>query len=658
MSSRQPSRSVGEYLAFLHSEIERLKQQSLQSSLLVGSSGSSSISEGSIIEGVCTIINDAPLMADQEIVDCIYKWDEGVWAPDAFPESTGKLTFSDSVTGNYANLFLVISEATEYHDNMPLLVCDQGMVVKKDLSVGGYGAFNQGAIYLGSRMGGVDDPPKIRLMHSALGFDTLFIQKMDGTGANLAAATLSLDSPTAPILNFKNSGTTQGIVYHDGSNMIFASTVGGVSFASATGYVDPYGANYKLGYYTPFADVYGTNLHGALTDVQALSVMPRGTSGYVLTAQGVGSAPVWAVPQTATTRSGITDFWSTPFWSNIPDKPSAFAPSAHASSHAYGGSDQVLPQGLASSSQPTFAGLYVGSAYFQYVATSPAHVYLDTPLQVTDFNSTNASISGTLYAGTFNLGSASLQYVATPPAHVYVDTSLHVGGDFNSTNAAITNTLYAGLINLGSASLQYISDSPAHVYIDTALQLNGYFGAPSAHIGNIGLTGTAINCNNYYDVNGTGSAVFHGSLTGNAATATYATSAGSAAGGRVDWRNITNKPSTFTPSSHNQSRSTITDFWSSSFWSNIPDKPSTFTPSAHNHAWSDITSGVPSSFTPSAHASSHGYGGSDQISVSYLQVTGGWNNAVSIPFQNYEDGPFYTLTMYFSHGILTNVTVV
>jgi hypothetical protein len=40
-------------------------------------------------------------------------------------------------------------------------------------------------------------------------------------------------------------------------------------------------------------------------------------------------------------RSDVTDFWSAPFWGNIPDKPSTFPPSAHASSHASGGSDPV-----------------------------------------------------------------------------------------------------------------------------------------------------------------------------------------------------------------------------------------------------------------------------------------------------------------------------
>jgi len=44
------------------------------------------------------------------------------------------------------------------------------------------------------------------------------------------------------------------------------------------------------------------------------------------------------------TRSKITDFFNSPFWNNIPDKPSSFTPSAHQSTHRSGGSD-ALPWG-------------------------------------------------------------------------------------------------------------------------------------------------------------------------------------------------------------------------------------------------------------------------------------------------------------------------
>ncbi|MCD6162310.1 MAG: hypothetical protein J7K40_07845 [candidate division Zixibacteria bacterium] len=43
----------------------------------------------------------------------------------------------------------------------------------------------------------------------------------------------------------------------------------------------------------------------------------------------------------AFSRSWIKDLFSSPFWDNIPDKPSVFPPEAHASSHAKGGADEL-----------------------------------------------------------------------------------------------------------------------------------------------------------------------------------------------------------------------------------------------------------------------------------------------------------------------------
>ena len=60
--------------------------------------------------------------------------------------------------------------------------------------------------------------------------------------------------------------------------------------------------------------------------------------------------------------------------------------------------------------------------------------------------------------------------------------------------------------------------------------------------------------------------------------------------GTVPWANISGAPATATR-------------WPS--WSEVTGKPSTFTPSSHNHAWSEIT-GKPSTFTPSSHSHSAG----------------------------------------------------
>lgn len=128
-------------------------------------------------------------------------------------------------------------------------------------------------------------------------------------------------------------------------------------------------------------------------------------------------------------------------------------------------------------------------------------------------------------------------------------------------------------------------------------------------------------------------------------------------GGSVDWANILNKPSTFTPSTHTHSNATTsvagfmsttdkskldgiatgannyvhptsdgnkhvpangtsnnnkvlkatatagTYVWGSVDWSEITGKPSTFTPATHTHLWADITD-KPSTFAPSAHTHS------------------------------------------------------
>ena len=99
-------------------------------------------------------------------------------------------------------------------------------------------------------------------------------------------------------------------------------------------------------------------------------------------------------------RSKITDFFSTPFWDNIPDKPSVFPPDLHASTHAKGGADELsldasqitsgtldlarIPQGSGSGLD---ADTVDGKHYSDLQATTPQDVTasraLDTPYQNT-----------------------------------------------------------------------------------------------------------------------------------------------------------------------------------------------------------------------------------------------------------------------------------
>ena len=89
------------------------------------------------------------------------------------------------------------------------------------------------------------------------------------------------------------------------------------------------------------------------------------------------------------------------------------------------------------------------------------------------------------------------------------------------------------------------------------------------------------------------------------------------------WETITNRPSTFTPSSHNHNDLYYTEseienklgYYSKSdhnhdslysklahvhTWDSITSKPSTFTPSSHTHTWDQVTD-KPSTYAPSSH---------------------------------------------------------
>jgi hypothetical protein len=69
---------------------------------------------------------------------------------------------TDQDPQGYLNLFEIISSYT----NGPLLVTDQGFVVKKDIAAGGYVSANQGELWLGSGRDDQLDVPKIVLFQS------------------------------------------------------------------------------------------------------------------------------------------------------------------------------------------------------------------------------------------------------------------------------------------------------------------------------------------------------------------------------------------------------------------------------------------------------------------------------------------------------------
>ena len=103
------------------------------------------------------------------------------------------------------------------------------------------------------------------------------------------------------------------------------------------------------------------------------------------------------------------------------------------------------------------------------------------------------------------------------------------------------------------------------------------------------------------------------------------------------WSEIASKPSTFTPSSHNQAWSTITSTPTTiagygitdafdGTWASLSGKPSTFTPSSHNHdtRYPKLDVSTASSTWTSSEQSQYSFSGWDANGASWTPDTGWW----------------------------------
>ncbi|MCW4025282.1 MAG: hypothetical protein NWF01_09650 [Candidatus Bathyarchaeota archaeon] len=113
---------------------------------------------------------DAPNMDRVTLVNYIWKWTNSIWQSKNYtiPVGSNYIRFKDTQgeDGNYGDLALITITDVDVTDD-PILTWSQGMVIKKDLAVGGYLASNQGAIALGSGLKSTSiDPPRVWLMHS------------------------------------------------------------------------------------------------------------------------------------------------------------------------------------------------------------------------------------------------------------------------------------------------------------------------------------------------------------------------------------------------------------------------------------------------------------------------------------------------------------
>jgi hypothetical protein len=96
------------------------------------------------------------------------------------PLSTAAINFTDSYkTFRQANLGLLLASDD---GSSPLLATDVGLVVKKDIGVGGFISTNQGALFIGHGLDTSTDIPKIVLIHAdsdyfSPGYSTLYLKK-------------------------------------------------------------------------------------------------------------------------------------------------------------------------------------------------------------------------------------------------------------------------------------------------------------------------------------------------------------------------------------------------------------------------------------------------------------------------------------------------
>jgi hypothetical protein len=213
-------------------------------------------------------------------------------------------------------------------------------------------------------------------------------------------------------------------------------------------------------------------------------------------------------------------------WNSLINKPSSFPPSAHASTHALGGSDVVfLDASQITSGRFSLSRIPTSSTANRVLLVRTANA--DPTYDQVDWNTDIKNKPSTF------------------PPSAHASTHEYGGSDL------VRNLDY---LAIRGTTVIDSSRNLANVVTET---LSGQTADPSLAAGKIWFRSDLKQ--------------IRWSPDGSTVKQVYP----------ADWGDITSKPSTFPPSAHTHSRSDVTDFWSSPFWTNIPDKPSSFPPSAH-----------------------------------------------------------------------------
>ncbi|MDR4491372.1 MAG: hypothetical protein R2685_10805 [Candidatus Nitrosocosmicus sp.] len=308
-------------------------------------------------------------------------------------------------------------------------------------------------------------------------------------------------------------------------------------------------------------------------------------------------------------------------WSQLASIPSTFTPSAHASTHNDGGSDELDLSDLAGQvSNSQISGL----AYSKLTSVPSTF----TP---------SAHASSHADGGTDEIAIAWGQITSGIPTSFTPSTHAASHADGGSDEISIAwGQITSGVPTSFTPSAHAISHAEGGTDEIDITGLGGFSGNSSEALRGDGTWGV---------VSGGGATALDDltdvTITTPATNSVLKFDSSNWIDGFIDWAELTGKPSTFTPSLHASSHGNGQTDEISIDWSQITSGvPASFTPSAHTHAANDITSGqftnadiadlayskltgVPSTFTPSAHAASHGDGGGDEISIDWSQITSG-----------------------------------
>jgi hypothetical protein len=281
-ASGQPTIAVADTSEFGEGDEVTLKDQNGSEKVIILSKTATSITMTS------NLVNSYSTAANATVT---------MWAPYGFAAQTNVLRFKDNLTENYADFLLITS--SESNDD-PLVVFDQGFIVKKDLAVGGFGAFEQGTVYLGHGMLDYWDRPNITLLHDHIAdpwggfFDCLEIRKFHGGYGQLRCHNVYTDHLTP---------TTAGsIQFHD--DLIPSEDAGegtGFGIGSPTNVLS--GVMARTGYFDEIKKVDGSaypmgsddelfTASGAVTQYRIVSIVGNETVSTATTANSQASIGV------------------------------------------------------------------------------------------------------------------------------------------------------------------------------------------------------------------------------------------------------------------------------------------------------------------------------------------------------------------------------